>query len=388
VAAAAAAAAAAVPSAECTRLGWQAVPLEGAGGGGGATIPLPQRPSDAVVCMVWEVVRAVRTAGAAPLHPGALTALARAARAACAAALGGAVARAEESTDAAARALSDSVTQLRFDVRYLDAALDLGNTPPAPPSASPPAPASNEPPVASLADLDDALSRLSKRVDPISHTLSQKPLAHAVRASVDSLTTALAPLTTPTAQPPPATTPPTTTTTAAAAQPSSAASAAEHPVLRLAPPCARFSLLPVQTPPLHAKRMRREAGGAGGGGTLSSHSPHTAAAPTKEYGTDNADGSGGASAVTAVFARVGGVLSDTRGVLSRQHGVLSEKLSSATRSGGAMGGVLAGRLDGLSSTSLGGAATSLGGAATSLGGAISSSSLGGRVLGGLRPRPG
>lgn len=174
---------------------------------------------------------------------------------------------------------------------------------------------------------------------------------------------------------------PTTTTTAAAAQPSSAASAAEHPVLRLAPPCARFSLLPVQTPPLHAKRMRREAGGAGGGGTLSSHSPHTAAAPTKEYGTDNADGSGGASAVTAVFARVGGVLSDTRGVLS-------EKLSSATRSGGAMGGVLAGRLDGLSSTSLGGAATSLGGAATSLGGAISSSSLGGRVLGGLRPRPG
>ena len=309
---------------EPTRIHWHSVPLDK--GGGGEGIPLPQRPSDLTVRRVWSILREVRASGAAPLHTFALSILAQEARQALALEITPTVEQTTRSIDATATALPDSATQLLFDLRYLNAALAAAAEAPNTTTTT-----TTSDGTTSLDQLEAELSRLSKRVDPISHTLADKPLGRAVRSSVESLSTLLNPLSVTSSS-----TPATSATAAATSappppQPQQAGSGDGGGMLRLPPPCARFSLLPVQTPPLHSKRLlgREGASGERPGGSAGSSAAGSDAAKG-----DAADGEGAGG---SIFARVGGVL------------------SSATR-----GGLKESVLDGLASTSAAAKATALG----------------------------
>ena len=167
-------------------------------------------------------------------------------------------------------------------------------------------------------------------MDPIAHTLTEKPLARAVTASVDALVTLLSPLATP-----PAGTlgkPVRAAPLAGAAEAAGGPAGGEGGMLRLPPPCARFSLLPVQTPQLRHQAAGQAADSALGGGGASNRDD--------EYDDARAEGGegGAGAAVTAVFARVGDVLSSVK----------SGGLGGSVLGSGLGGSVLSGRLDTLS----------------------------------------
>ena len=243
------------------------------------TIPLPHRPSDLLVRRVTWLLTGLHEAAAVALHPAALATLAQEARRAFAHEMQPVVAAALATS---AAALPDSAMQLMFDLRYLDAALSAVHAPAAGGAARP---GDDEAGGPTLRSLERSLVKLSEQIDLVAHRVADKPLQRAVQASLTSLGTLASPIRGAPLAPP----------TAMA----SMADAAERGIFRLpAPPCPRFSYLPVKTPPLHATPH------AGGGATATAG--HASAALPR--GAD-ADGQANASAVSGMLARVGGVLS-------------------------------------------------------------------------------
>jgi hypothetical protein len=286
------------------------MPLDGGASGGGATIPMPQRPSDLCIGAVQKLVAEVYSAGIAPLYPRALAALAMAARSSFARALAP-LADAETSREEMPSALPETALQLLFDLKYLDAVLPeqaAGATGGAQPTTRTGA--------ASFATLITSLAQLSRQTDPIAHTLIDKPLTLAVAQSVASLGTLTAPLVACRARD--AREPHVAAGVRPAATPAVAATdGGDRCIFKLPAPSARFSHLPIQTPPLRSKHPLRPAVSS-----IPAIGPGPAGASSAAAASSHPDSSAGPSAVSDLvrqgvsqglggLARVGGVLSST-----------------------------------------------------------------------------
>ena len=296
-----------------SRQHWQAMPLDSTCGAG-ATIPLPQRSSDACVLRIGALLSASCYAAAAVAQPIALATVASHARAAFAAVLEPLVAAEAARVlqpDASQRngdarpltELPESAIQLLFDLSFLEAVLPAGE------ESACGSTLEAQPPT--LVSLVDHMASVSHRIDPIAHTLVDKSLSRAVGRSVSALATMLLPL-------------------GNAATPIAASSGAGsltkmgHPeataepqaLMKLPAACARYRYLPVQTPTLRSKQLHREMCSIS---TLTGQGDSSKA--TAVGAVD--DGSGASeSAVTTLskgvkegfdrgLAKVGGVLSST-----------------------------------------------------------------------------
>ena len=304
---------------EPPRTHWRAVPLESGAASSGATIALPQRPTDLTVGRVWLLLKELRLASAVPLHPTALAVFAQEAKVAIAEDFSNRVVKKVAAACEAASEIPDSLMQLLFDLRYLEHALGASQQPL--PSSTFSATATlvasvtgtSEP---SLASLQADLAKLAKRIDPIAQTLADKPLGHAVNASLSTLAALLHPLASVNEQPLPKT----------HAQISS--SDGNGGIFRLPPSCARFSPLPIQTPSLHAKRIPlQSAANESGADTVSARQRTISGAGYNSIGSSGAAVSATAAAAAAAAASYLNADIDTRafasGVLSKVGGVFS-----------------------------------------------------------------
>ena len=318
-------------STDPTRVHWHAVPMDtGASSAPGcstpnAKIPLPYRPSDQTVRHIWRLLRELRLASAAPLHASALSVLADEANRALVGELSDAVGRATRYVGLhQSGVIPDHVTQLLFDVRYLERTLgtairehrgqaDLDGH--------------------SFTSLQASLTTLSKKVDPICQLLVERPLHNAVDTSVATLGTLFHPV---------AAAPPrsgvhhlASSDIACAAVGSRAVRAATQGGggIRLPVACARFSSLPVQTSALQLANLPTEASSTDG---------VTAARESAfaERAGGAADVGDGRSFASGMLSKVGGAFSSAR--VTGTNGVT-----------GRMTVALAGKLDGLSSTGIG-----------------------------------
>lgn len=301
---------------EPPRIHWRAVPLESGAASSGAAIALPQRPTDLTVGRVWLLLKELRLASAVPLHPTALAVFAQEAKVAIAEEFSSRAVKKVAAACEAASEIPDSLMQLLFDLRYLEHALGASQQPL--PSSSFSATATfvasatgtSEP---SLASLRADLAKLAKRIDPIAHTLAEKPLGHAVNASLSTLATLLHPLASVNEQP------------LAKTHAQISSGDGNGGIFRLPPSCARFSPLPIQTPSLHAKRVPlQSAANESGADTVSARQRTISGAG---YNSSGAAVSATAAAAAAAAASYLNADIDTRafasGVLSKVGGVLS-----------------------------------------------------------------
>ena len=296
-----------------SRQHWQAMPLDSTSGAG-ATIPLPQRSSDACVLRIGALLSASCYAAAAVAQPIALATVASHARAAFAAVLeplvaaeAGRVFQPDESQRMGdARPLTElpeSAIQLLFDLSFLETVLPAGEE-----SACGSTLDAQYP---TLVSLVGQMASVSHRIDPIAHTLVDKSLSRAVGRSVSALATMLLPLGN-------AATPIATSSGAGSLTKMGHPEAMAEPqaLMKLPAACARYRYLPVQTPTLRSKQFHRETCSVS---TLTGQGDSSIASAVGAVD----DGSGASeSAVTALskgvkegldrgLAKVGGVLSST-----------------------------------------------------------------------------
>jgi len=254
-----------------TQLTWQPAALYAGGGDAGSSIMLPHQPSEHVLGPLWGLLGRLRACGVGGMQPRLLASVLRHARAAFADGLAATV-DANAAADAAGRPSEqamDVATQVQFDLTYLRAAL-CERTPPADHAAAlglaaPPA----APTAAATAPTLEALARRnSSNLDPISWAVSEAPLQAKAVAALGGVSALLGSLH-------PELTAHMHSGGGGGGPAAAAAAAAAGPAtLRLAPPCARFTSLPVQTPQLRTRRAVLAAlgdpgaagGGAAGGG--------------------------------------------------------------------------------------------------------------------------
>ena len=244
---------------------------EGAGAAAHQTLLLPHAPSEHVMRAVWGLVSRLRRVGVGGLQPRLLCAVLRHARAAFAVGLRPTVSELRRPE------LADAAMQMQLDLVWLRVALCERHEPEGDATAllglpSPRHAAGAGADGASLEQLADANSGC---LDPISWAVSEAPLQARALASLAASSALLGALN-----------PDLTTATHAGA----AGAAPPAATLRLAPPCARFGTLPLQTPPLRTRRALLAALGepsaAGGGAAM-------ADSLGEGYDDDSAAGGGG-----------------------------------------------------------------------------------------------